>query len=55
VRLVNRNEAALKIKGPGGTETERVGVTLTLKAKGVYKIKWTGTISSPARTESPSA
>jgi hypothetical protein len=33
-RLVNLDAAALKIKGPGGTKTERVGATLTLKAKG---------------------
>jgi hypothetical protein len=38
VALVNLDEAALKIKGPGGTKTERVGATLTLKAKGVYAI-----------------
>jgi hypothetical protein len=38
VRLVNLDEAALIIKGPGGTKREKVGATLTLKAKGVYKI-----------------
>jgi hypothetical protein len=38
VTLVNLDEAALKIKGPGGTKTERVGAKLTLTAKGVYSI-----------------
>ena len=38
VTLVNLDEAALVIKGPGGTKTERVGAKLTLTAKGVYKI-----------------
>ena len=38
VTLVNLDEAALKIKGPGGTRTERVGARLTLKAKGIYRI-----------------
>jgi hypothetical protein len=38
VQLVNLDEAALKIKGPGGTKTEAVGAKLTLKAKGVYRI-----------------
>ena len=38
VMLVNLDEAALVIKGPGGTKHERVGATLTLNAKGVYRI-----------------
>ena len=38
VKLVNLDEAELIIKGPGGTKHEKVGATLTLKAKGVYKI-----------------
>jgi hypothetical protein len=38
VRLVNLDEAALIIKGPGGTRHDKVGATLTLKAKGTYKI-----------------
>ena len=38
VKLVNLDEAALIVKGPGGTKHEKVGATLTLKAKGVYKI-----------------
>jgi hypothetical protein len=38
VKLVNLDEAALIIKGPGGTRHEKVGATLTLKAKGVYRI-----------------
>lgn len=42
VTLVNLDEAALKISGPGGTKTERVGANLTLKAKGLYKITMVG-------------
>ena len=38
VRLVNLDEAAIIIKGPGGTKREKVGASLTLKAKGIYKI-----------------
>ena len=38
VKLLNLDEAALIIKGPGGTKHEKVGAPLTLKAKGVYKI-----------------
>jgi len=38
VRLVNLDEATLIIKGPGGTKHDKVGATLTLNAKGVYKI-----------------
>ena len=38
VKLLNLDEDALIIKGPGGTKHEKVGATLTLKAKGVYKI-----------------
>jgi hypothetical protein len=38
VKLVNLDEAALIIKGPGGTKHEKVGATLTLKAKGLYTI-----------------
>lgn len=38
VRLVNLDEDALVIKGPKGTVKEKVGATLTLKAKGLYKI-----------------
>ena len=36
--LLNLDQAALIIKGPGGTKTERVGVKLTLTAKGTYHI-----------------
>src|SRR5262245_4411124 len=39
VALVNLDEAALIIKGPGGTKTEAVGARLKLRAKGVYKIR----------------
>ena len=39
VTLLNLDEDALKIKGPGGTRTERVGARLTLTAKGVYRIR----------------
>ena len=42
VTLVNLDEAALKIKGPGGPKTERVGARLTLKATGVYTITMVG-------------
>jgi hypothetical protein len=38
VALLNLDEAALIIKGPGGTKHANVGATLKLKAKGVYKI-----------------
>ena len=38
VTLLNRDEAALRIKGPGGTKVERVGAKLTLRAKGTYRI-----------------
>jgi hypothetical protein len=38
VKLVNLDEASLIIKGPGGTKHEKIGATLTLKAKGVYAI-----------------
>lgn len=42
VALVNLDEAALKIAGPGGTKTDRVGATVTLTAKGVYRITMVG-------------
>jgi hypothetical protein len=38
VRLVNLDEATLVIKGPGGTRHEKVGASLVLSAKGLYKI-----------------
>ena len=38
VMLLNLDEAALVVKGPGGTKIDKVGSQLTLKAKGVYKI-----------------
>ena len=38
VTLLNNDEAALRINGPGGTKLERVGAKLTLRAKGVYRI-----------------
>jgi hypothetical protein len=38
VKLLNLDEAALIVKGPGGTRHDKVGAKLTLKAKGVYKI-----------------
>jgi hypothetical protein len=38
VTLVNLDEATLIIKGPGGTRHQKVGATLKLKAKGIYKI-----------------
>ena len=42
VTLVNYDEAALKVKGPGGTRVDRVGGQLTLRAKGVYRITMVG-------------
>jgi hypothetical protein len=38
VTLLNLDEAALIVKGPGGTKIEKVGAKLTLKAKGTYHI-----------------
>jgi hypothetical protein len=38
VTLVNLDEKALVIKGPGGTQIDKVGAKLTLKANGVYTI-----------------
>jgi hypothetical protein len=38
VTLLNLDEKALIIKGPGGTKKELVGTKLTLSAKGTYKI-----------------
>ena len=38
VTLLNLDQAALIIKGPGGTKTEGVGMKLTLTAKGTYHI-----------------
>jgi hypothetical protein len=38
VTLLNLDEAALIVKGPGGTKIERVGAKLTLKTKGTYHI-----------------
>src|SRR5262245_5469597 len=38
VTLVNHDEAALVIKGPGGTRHETVGAKLRLHARGTYRI-----------------
>jgi len=38
VTLVNHDEAALRIKGPGGTKIEPVLGKLRLRAKGTYRI-----------------
>lgn len=38
VKLVNLDEDTLIVKGPGGTKHDKVGATLTLKTKGIYKI-----------------
>ena len=38
VTLLNLDEAAMIVKGPGGTRIEKVGAKLTLKAKGVYHL-----------------
>lgn len=42
VTLVNHDEAALKIKGPGGTKLDRLGAKVTLSAKGSYAITMVG-------------
>ena len=42
VTLLNADEAALKVKGPGGTKIDRVGAKLMLQAKGVYTITMVG-------------
>ena len=38
VTLLNLDEAAMIIKGPGGTKIEKVGAKLTLRTKGVYHL-----------------
>jgi hypothetical protein len=38
VTLLNQDEAALKIKGPGGTKLDRVGAKITLRGRGTYHI-----------------
>ena len=38
VTLLNLDEAALVVKGPGGTKIEKIGAKLTLQAKGTYHI-----------------
>ena len=38
VTLLNLDEAAMIIKGPGGTKIEKVGAKLTLAAKGTYHL-----------------
>jgi hypothetical protein len=38
VTLLNSDEAALRVKGPGGTKLDKVGAKLTLHAKGTYRI-----------------
>lgn len=38
VTLLNLDEAALIVKGPGGTKREGVGAKLTLRAAGTYRI-----------------
>lgn len=38
VKLLNLDEATLIVKGTRGTKHDKVGATLTLKAKGIYKI-----------------
>ena len=38
VTLLNLDEAALIIKGPGGTKIDKVGAKLTLTSKGTYHI-----------------
>ena len=38
MKLLNLDEATLIVKGPGGTKHDKVGMTLKLTKKGVYKI-----------------
>ena len=38
VTLLNLDEAALIVKGPGGTKKEAIGAKLTLRAAGTYRI-----------------
>ena len=42
VTLLNLDEAALKVRGPAGTKTDRVGAKLVLRAKGLYRITMVG-------------
>jgi hypothetical protein len=42
VALLNLDEATLKIQGPGGSKLDRVGKTVTLTAKGAYRITMVG-------------
>ena len=44
VTIRNLDEAALKFAGPGGTKIEAVGKTLTLKAKGTYRVTMVGQV-----------
>jgi len=38
VNLVNLDSGALIIRGPGGMRHDKVGATMTLRAKGLYRI-----------------
>jgi hypothetical protein len=42
VAIRNMDEAALKFVGPGGTRLEKIGTTMTLRAKGTYHIAMVG-------------
>ncbi len=42
VSVRNLDEAALKFAGPTGTKLAKVGATITLKAKGIYRITMVG-------------
>jgi len=42
VTLLNHDETTLKIKGPSGTKLDKVGATVTLRAKGTYHITMVG-------------
>ena len=42
VTLLNLDEAALKVKGAGGTRIDKVGARLTVSAKGTYRITMVG-------------
>jgi hypothetical protein len=42
VTLLNRDEAALRIKGPERTRIQGIGAKLTLRLKGTYRITMVG-------------
>jgi nitrous oxidase accessory protein NosD len=42
ITIKNFDEAALKFVGPGGTKIERVGKSITLSHRGIYRITMVG-------------